>query len=61
MRERGGREGGREGGQEGEREREREREGFHTPTASTGGSLVELFILVAFCTSHAMWENVNSR
>ena len=48
--------------EEGEKEgRGRDRERFYRPTASTGGSLVELFILVAFCTSHAMWENVKSR
>ena len=48
------REGGREGEREKERERVRERETSHTPTVSTGGSLVELFTFVAFCMSQAM-------
>ena len=54
---------GREGERERERNRERvrERETSHTPTVSTGGSLVELFTFVAFCMSQAMWENVKSK
>ena len=34
---------------------------MYTPTVSTGGCFVELFILAAFCTSQATWKKVKRR